>query len=324
MDIPSVIDYATHSEFSDPGAHAARLARVATDPASLHEMVTDVVVHYRTRPLTPQQRDDVDLRWISAILDAAAQSSPDDPLGARPEENKVAGCCRDHALLAVAALREQGIPARTRLGFADYLGTPGFHHDHVIVERHDGDRWVRFDPELENTAHPFDTYDIPTGEDAPFATAAEIWLATRAGRLDASRFGAVPESPLLSGLGFVHRYVLADLAHRHRCELVLWDMWGAMATFGAEPDRAAVGLTDEIAELTVQADRGAAGAEAALTALWQDERVRPARYVTNWSPTSGFGWVDLTARTTTRAVLPPALQGSDLVDLLVQPRSGSM
>lgn len=319
----SVIDYAAHSEFSDPGTHACRLRQVRTDPVSLHEMVTDVVVHYRSRQLTPEQRIDVDRRWISGILDAAAQSRPDDPLAARPDETKVAGCCRDHSLLAVAVLREHGIPARTRLGFADYLGTPGFHHDHVVVERRDGDRWVRFDPELENADHAFDTHDIPTGEGAPFATAAEIWLAHRAGRLDARRFGATPDSPLLSGVGFVHRYVLADLAHQQRCELVLWDAWGAMATFGAEPDQAAVALTDEIAELTVQADAGAADAEAALARLWQDERARPARYVTNWSPTSGFGWVDLTARTTTRAVLPPSLQGS-APNLLVQPRSGSM
>jgi hypothetical protein len=55
--------------------------------------------------------------------------------------------CRHSALLACAALRHHGEPARVRVGFADYF-RPGFHDDHWITEHWDGGRWRLMDPEL--------------------------------------------------------------------------------------------------------------------------------------------------------------------------------
>lgn len=299
--------YADHSPYSDPGDHAALLAGVRPDPASLHAAVTAAVVHYRagaTAP-TPAQLDDVDRRWVASILDAVAERAPG-PLDApRSPEQQAGGCCRDHTLLAVAVLREHGVPARTRLGFTDYLGEGGFHHDHVVVERHDGERWVRSDPELEQGSRAFDLHDMPTGEGAPFETAAEAWTAYRAGRRDLAEHGAGPDVPWLAGPGFVQRYVLADLAHRQRHELLLWDVWGASTMPGAAPDPAVVALTDRVAELTLLADAGDRTAEAALTVLWAtDDRLRPGRYVTTWSPTGRLGWTDLVARRTGWAAVP--------------------
>ena len=304
---PTLADYATHSAFSDPRHHAALLAAVAPDPASLHAAVTTAVVHYRAgaHASTPDQLADVDRRWVDAILGAAVERSPG-PLDAhRAPAQQVGGCCRDHSLLAVAALREHGVPARTRLGFMSYLGDPALRGDHVVAERHDGERWVRFDPELGPDERAFDAHDLPTGEGAPFETAAEAWLAWRAGRRDLSDHGASPDA-WLRGPGFVQRYVLGDLAHRQRCELLLWDVWGASTPVGADPDDATVDLTDRVAALTVRADDADADAEDALAALWAgDERVRPARFVATWSPTGRLGWTDLVARTTAWAAVPP-------------------
>ncbi len=304
---PTLADYATHSAFSDPRHHAALLAAVAPDPASLHAAVTTVVEHYRAgaTPPTPEQLADVDRRWVDAILDAAVERDPG-PLDApRAAAHQVGGCCRDHSLLAVAVLREHGVPARTRLGFTTYLGDPALRGDHVVAERHDGARWVRFDPELAPGGHAFAVHDLPTGDGAPFETAAEAWLAYRAGRRDLSDHGASADAAWLRGPGFVQRYVLGDLAHRQRCELLLWDVWGASTPVGAEPDDATVVLTDHVAALTVRADAGDAAAEGALAALWAaDERVRPARFVATWSPTGRLGWTDLVARTTAWADVP--------------------
>lgn len=299
--------YADHSPYSDPRHHAALLAAVPPDPASLHAAVTTAVVHYRagaTVP-TPAQLDDVDRRWVASILDAVAERAPG-PLDApRSSEQQAGGCCRDHSLLAVAVLREHDVPARTRLGFADYLGADGFRHDHVVVERHDGTRWVRSDPELAPDGVTFDPFDLPTGEGSPFETAAEAWTAYRTGRRDLADHGAGPDLPWLTGPGFVQRYVLADLAHRQRHELLLWDVWGASALPGAAPDPATAALTDRVAELTVLADAGDRTAEAALTVLWAtDERLRPGRFVTTWSPTGRLGWTDLVARRTGWAAVP--------------------
>jgi len=278
-------DYARHSPFSDPGEHAPLLAAVGTDPASLHRAVTRTIVHYRgeAHRLGDAQDGDVDARWVATILDRATSRQPG-PLDAeRPDSCVVAGCCRDHALLSVSILREHGVPARTRLGFARYF-TPGYAHDHVVAERWDGARWVRFDPELGAEDFPFDVHDLPTGEGAPFATAAETWLAYRAGRDDLGSTGVAPDVPELGGPGMVQRYVLADVAHRHGCETLLWDAWGDMAGVGDALDEGRLALADEAARLTVAADADPAGeAVVALERLWE-QRIDPRGSVLTFSP----------------------------------------
>ncbi|MGC5168440.1 transglutaminase-like domain-containing protein [Luteimicrobium sp. DT211] len=284
-----LVDYATHSPFSDPGAHAPLLDAVGTDPDSLHRAVTRTILHYRGEAarLTPEQLRDVDSRWVATILDVATQRQPGPLDAVRPDACVVGGCCRDHALLAVAILRQHGIPARTRLGFAGYFEA-GYAHDHVVAERWDGARWVRFDPELGQDDFPFDVHDLPTGEGAPFETAAEAWTAYRAGRTDLATYGVAPGAVGLEGPSFVQRYVLADVAHRHRCETLLWDGWGAMVPLGEEPDDEQLALGDELARLTVAADADPdpdGEAAGALGALWAtDPRVNPGGKVLTFPP----------------------------------------
>lgn len=328
---PTLTDYATHSPFSDPGAHAELVRAVAPDPGSLHAAVCDAVVHYRgfADQLSPEQAGDIDSRWTATIL-GVLQDRSAGPLGiGRTVTQKVAGCCRDHALLAVATLREHGVPARSRIGFSGYF-RPGFHHDHVVAERWDGSRWLRFDPELAPEDWPFDVHDMPTGEGAPFETAAEAWLAIRAGRADASTYGVDPAMPWLTGPAFVRTYVGLELAHRMREEVLLWDGWHPELWAAGEPspdgsassgeapatpaDEAAVAaadaVADEVAELLVTADRArergddaaARQAEAELAHRYaHDARLRPGGRVLTMSPTGRKGTTDLTARTTTWA-----------------------
>ena len=50
------------------------------------------------------------------------------------------GTCHDFALLAVSALRERGIPARLRVGFASY-----FRADHWVCEHRCSGHWAILD-----------------------------------------------------------------------------------------------------------------------------------------------------------------------------------
>ncbi|WP_368259252.1 transglutaminase-like domain-containing protein, partial [Blautia wexlerae] len=222
--------YRAHSPYSDPGPHADLLRGAGTEFASLHRTVEGLVDHYRAAPggVGPEQVDDIDRRWVSSQLDAltARQAGPLD--APRPPACRLGGCCRDHSLLAVAILREHGIPARTRLGFAAYFA-PGYRSDHVVAERWDAaaGRCRRFDPELEQAGYAFAVDDLPRGAHAGFRTAAEAWHEYRAGRTDLEDHGVGPDTPF-HGPSFVHRYMIADLAHRQCRELLLWDGWGAM------------------------------------------------------------------------------------------------
>nr|WP_276612346.1 transglutaminase domain-containing protein [Kineococcus vitellinus] len=209
--------------------------------------------------------------------------------------DRVAGCCRDHALLVVGALRQRGVPARSRVGFA-HCFTPGWAHDHVVVERWERGRWRRADPELTASAGSFDVLDLPVGDGAPFETAAQAWLGWRAGERDASRYGVAPGAPWC-GPGFVRDEVLHELAHRHGDELLLWDGWGAVE----DPGSLALEEVDELARLLVLADGGDEAAEADLAARYRgDERLHPGEQVVTRSPFGGPArLVDLARRSTT-------------------------
>ncbi len=243
------------------------------------------------------QDADIDLRWLSEILRVTQERSPGALDVPREVKDQVAGCCRDHTLLAVSILRQHGVPARSRVGFSAYF-RPGFHHDHVVGERWDGARWVRFDPELADADWPFDTHDLVTGFGSPFETAAEVWLAYRAGLTDVSSYGVDPSLPDFCGPEFVRGYVVVELAHRQRDELLLWDVWGDTLPWTETPSSDLDALADEVAALLVAADAGDAGAERELAERYaSDPRLRPHDVVT-LSPVGRVGDTDLAARVT--------------------------
>lgn len=298
----AVARHAAHSTYSSPGAHAQRVRAVPTAPGALGQVARNVIAHYRGEAATlPADRiADIDSRWLTTILDldhARNGTALTEPRGAG---DRVAGCCRDHSLLCVGVLREHGVPARTRVGFAAYF-TPGFHHDHVVVEHWADGRWVRWDPEIAagDPAFRFDSLDLPreTGDVSsdvtlPFVSAATAWVALRSGLVDAELFGVDPGLPF-RGDWFVHDYVLLELAHRQGDELLLWDTWGAMSQDDTL-DGTDLTLVDEVAALLLAADHGDEAAEDELAARYAaDARLHPGSRVHTLSPTGADTWTDL-------------------------------
>jgi hypothetical protein len=271
--------FAWQSPYSDPGRHADALAAVPSDIESLCATSRNVIAHYRAElpGLAPERRGEIDSRWLEVILDID-QERHGSPLDTpRPLTERVAGCCRDHSLMVVGALRQRDVPARNRVGFAHYFAED-WDHDHVVVEFWRQGRWVRADPELHGLGFGFDVRDIPAGPAAPFETAAEAWLGWRSGDRDLSTYGVMPNSDLC-GPGFVRSYVIFEIAHRYRDEMLLWDDWGATNDAGDEPK------IDELARLLVAADHGDDGAEAELFARYrEDPQLRPGDTVTTHSP----------------------------------------
>jgi Transglutaminase-like superfamily len=310
--MPSLRDYARQSPYSDPGEHAALLtalpvnASAATAPdvnapdqagvpamAGLAAVARNVLVHYRASgiPFPPERLAEIDSRWVERLL-AVDRSRFDTPLDApRPEPDRVAACCRDFTLLTVSALRAHGVPARSRVGFAAYF-VPGWHHDHVITEYWDGERWVCADSQLDpDWSWPFDPLDLPLGEGV-FEPASRVWTAYRRGDIDVDQYGVDIGLPI-RGNWFVRNYVLMELAHRQRDELLLWDTWGVMS------DRldGDLGLIDDVASLLIAADGGDDGAEQQLAERYADDpRLHPGDRVRCLSPTGVTREVDLRTR----------------------------
>lgn len=238
---------ATHTPYSDPKAQAEALAHLPADPRMAAACWRGLIAHYRVAPDLPAGReDDKNARWVLNILEVLTRRS-DAPLNQpRPLETRFIGCCRDYALTLVATLRQHGVPARIRIGWAPYFSAE-FTHDHVVAEWHDGVRWVRGDPELEPDNFSFDTMNQPAGT---FQTAGEAWLAYRAGRLDTERYGVAPG--LYGGPPMLRDYVLRELAALTGHELLLWDNWGQMDVAFDRMSDAQLALLDEVAQALAQ------------------------------------------------------------------------
>ncbi len=294
--------YARHSAYTAPGAYRELLAAAPTDLAELSALVRNVLVHYRAGgvELAGERLAEIDNRWVDRILGTDQARHPWPLAQPREAAQRVAGCCRDFTLLGVAALREHGVPARSRIGFAGYF-EPGFWVDHVLAEVWTGDRWRFADLQLD-PAGPwgFDVQDVPlragtAADPAPlFATAAQVWTAYRRGAIDPDRYGVGAGVPI-GGPWFIRNYVLNELAHRHGDELLLWDVWGEATR--PTLDGSDLGLVDEVAALLLAADGGDGDAERQLAGRYRtDPRLRPAQRVLCVSPRGVVAEVDLDSR----------------------------
>ncbi len=288
---PRVDAYRSHTPYSDPGAFRRRWEVAAgSDAAAAGGIARNLLYHYRADGIEVpvERRGDIDSRWVERILDVDASRHPEPVDAPREKADRVAGCCRDFTQLTVSILREQGVPARGRVGFAGYLGA-AYHYDHVVAEWWNGERWVRCDAQLEPTWFAFDTTDLPREGLAGFSTAAEIWSAIRRDEADPRTFGVFPESPY-SGLAFVFDYVIRDVAHLHGDELLLWDVWGGMI-FGQRVPKDAAAWMDELAALVIAVDAGERDAVVELAERYaRDERLAPRGRVVQASP---FGLPDV-------------------------------
>lgn len=274
--------YTRQTRFSSPRQHAALFDPLPADPEGIGEVVRNLTVHYRASGLEfpPDRLAEIDSRWVDRMLDADRRRH-DTPLAEpRRPEQRVVGCCRDFTLLTVAALRHKGVPARSRVGFADYLD-PAFHPDHVITEYWDGARWTATDTQLD-----IPDVRLTTGG---LRTAAQVWSSYRRGEIDVETFG-VGDVPALRGAWFVRNYVIYELAHRLGDELLLWDIWGDVSLSPPTDPT----LIDEIADLLQSADAGDRSADRKLSDRYAaDSRLHPTDTIICATPDGPPSVVDL-------------------------------
>jgi hypothetical protein len=213
-----------------------RSARRASGRACRHRRLLGTV---RYPPFSARQigvavpahaEEDRSLRRTSLLL-AEAVRRDGRPLSEHREiSNYLFVTCRDFAMLAVSALRERGIPARLRAGFAGYFN-PGIWEDHYLCEHCAGGSWTFLDAQLGPISRngfriQFDIANVP---DSSFRTTASTWRAVRAGTLDAATCG-LPYAGI-TGKWWIASSVLRDAAALTGIECLPWDDWGLAASF---------------------------------------------------------------------------------------------
>jgi excinuclease ABC subunit A len=253
--------YAQHSLMTDPGVHGDMLAGLSTDVSGLVRVVQGVLIHpfcvelYHVQ-LSPRQREEVYLRSVAQMLARMREFDPAPLTVAREPNQRLVGNCRDHAVLCVALLRQQGISARLRVGFASYLSETK-NEDHWVTEYWDDlqERWVLIDPQLDDVQRDaykidFDPLDMRFCDQ--FYTGGQAWQLCRSGRARASQFGF----KRWKGWRYIRGSLLHDLDALNKVELIPHDWWGGLVTKSEQDvtveDRE---LLDRLADLTNSVDR---------------------------------------------------------------------
>ena len=242
--------YRRHSRLTDPGARRHLFGGLPADAAAMAEVIGGVMVHRDDTwrfgfTLPERRRDEANTRYVEAILTYLGT------LDERRPEDRFAGTCRDFTVLLCAMLREAGIPARTRAGFAGHF-TDGFFDDHWVVEAWDDDRgWRLIDAQLASA--PIGTYtdadvdplDVP--RDA-FLVAGRAWRECRTGRREVDQVRTSAAN--LTGLWEVQGNVVRDLAGLNRVETLPFDAWGLIPVHYDELDPGDVALLDRVAAVS--------------------------------------------------------------------------
>ncbi|WP_406443290.1 transglutaminase-like domain-containing protein [Streptomyces sp. NBC_01613] len=293
--------YATHSPFSDPGELVHAYGDLPRDPAELACIARDLVIHRlegdlfgHTHPVD-RLHNDAETRYVDDILRILV-ARDDAPLHVRREVgDRFVGTCRDFSLLHCSFLRQAGIPARIRIGFADYFGSNGFHCDHVVTEYWDEERgWLFADAQLADpfvTGHwnvDFDPMDVPRDR---FLVAGEAWRAIRERGADPTTFGLHPpaEGPFW-GERYVSGSIRLDLAALNKVETLLWDVWGEDEGKPGEPlPESSREFYDRVAPVTY----GEVSFDAARKLFAEDDTLRTPKTVTCYAPFNGPSLVAL-------------------------------
>jgi hypothetical protein len=242
--------YRRHSRLTDPGAKQHLFTGLPVDIVALAKVVGGVLVHrdetWRFGFTLPElRRDEANTRCTEAILDYLVT------LGERRPEDRFAGTCRDFTVLLCAMLRDVGVPARARAGFAGYF-TDGFFDDHWVVEVWDDDGgWRLVDAQVASapkgtyTDADVDPLNVP--RDA-FLVAGQAWQECRTGRRDPNRIGTSAAG--LTGMWEVQGNIVRDLAGLNRIETLPWDNWGLIPIHYDHLEPADVDLLDRVATVS--------------------------------------------------------------------------
>ncbi|WP_157930545.1 transglutaminase-like domain-containing protein [Glycomyces xiaoerkulensis] len=262
-DQDTLAHYTRPGRLTGAGAHHDALRALPADVPALFEAVQGLVIHEYLPDLygldrEPGYTETAHLRSVEHILGRLLADGR--PLTERREPaDRFGGCCCHFTVIAVAALRAHGVPARARCGFATYF-QPDWYEDHWVVERWDADRseWILSDPQIDSVQKS----GLPVAIDPlrltrdEFVVGGEAWRRYREGRLDPDHCGFAAHREF-GGLHWIVNDHLKDVAALAGMEMLPWDFWGPMVPPGGSVDAEPAGLLDRLASLTADPETAA-------------------------------------------------------------------
>lgn len=254
--------YSRQGPMSDPQDEGHCFDQLPRGVSKLREIVQGLVIHvfWASRygvTVSEDRNQELQLRAVSDKLKQIRNLDDRPIIEGRPPGKRLLGNCRDFSIMLCSMLRHQGIPARTRCGFATYFA-PNHFEDHWICEYWTkAGRWVMVDAQLDTLQREkleidFDPLDVP---DDKFIVGGKAWQMCRSGRADPETFGIND----LHGLWFVRGNLGRDLASLNKVELLPWDAWGLIDKEEKSISNSDLTLLDTAAEISQGDNDGFAG-----------------------------------------------------------------
>ena len=279
--------YANHGLMTNPREHASMFSDLPDEVPALCKVVQGLLIHEgwaRAYGVSmPENRNlESSIRMVSKKMDRILELNDRPLIDPRSAEQRLFSICRDFALLLTTMLRQKGIPARVRYGFATYFFPPNTvgYGDHVVTEYWNSQeqRWVLVDAQLDElqckAVHiSFDPCDVPR---EVYLTADVAWQRCRNKEVDPKNFGFLPD---YTGMWYVKGHLARDIAALNKVELLCWDYWGIFERRDYDLSDDDLQLLDQSAKLSL------AGNEALgeLRSLYlQDMRLRVPTVVKSW------------------------------------------
>jgi excinuclease ABC subunit A len=206
---------------TDPGSNVYLYEDLPSEIRSLVEIVQGQLLHRSAAKhygvsLTRESRAEQRLRTMEQRLGKIIELDPSPLTIPRSPKEKQVAVCRDFAVFLTSLLRHKEIPARMRVGFAEYLQPEtAYKIDHWITEYWDDslERWVLVDPDVIK-------FDLQFDRD--FYVAGSAWRLAREGRTRSDNFRF---SGRWKGYPCIRGNLLHDFQALNKLELGVFDYW---------------------------------------------------------------------------------------------------
>jgi hypothetical protein len=259
--------YREQSVFTDPKSNSHLYSDLPQDVQGLASVVQGLLLQpyklvikwYEVNPDDVDCDDVFGIRKGEEFLDRIHRMNSDSLVIPRPPSKRLGVICRNFAVLHVSMLRNAGIPARERVGFAGYLDDPKrtwWEHRITQFWNEKEKRWILGDAMMDDIQKKarkieFNTLDIR--QENSFLLAGEVWSGCRSGKLEPMRFG---DSETDLGMPPIRYALLHDFAALNKFELLGNDDWGELIR-KKESDltKYDLELLDKIARVTIDPDR---------------------------------------------------------------------
>jgi len=238
------IYYAQQSRITDPGEFKDNLL-TSLDVSQLCDFINNLVlidflVTMNIISVPQLHKTDVNVRNVEEKINILLARNESPLVEPRSNDEKILGNCRDTSILLCSMLRQNGIAARLRSGFATFFD-PEKRFDHWLCEYWDKEmsRWVKVDSWMYQIRYhqdilppmlqaglvnlPYNPLDV---EDKYFVSGAQAWLKCQSQGEDPNNYGTYGD---LQGLWFIRDNMLRDLLCLNKTEILPWDCKGLMS-----------------------------------------------------------------------------------------------